>query len=285
MDDRAAIVYNSCTMSVLYIIATPIGNLEDISQRALRILGEVNLIAAEDTRRTRKLLTAYGIKTPLTSFFEHSKKPKLDYLLERLEQEDIALVSEAGMPGISDPGYNLIREAINRGISVTAIPGPSVLPTALAISGLPAHQFIYLGFLPRKKGEKKRLLESIATEPRTIVVFEAPHRLLATLTDIETVFGDRRLAVCRELTKLHEEVFRGTVHQAIAHFSHPRGEFTIVIEGYSGNSEGIPDSIREELRNLRREGVSVKDAVTQLAGTTKVSKKTLYQLWLELPLP
>ena len=275
--------YNSLTMSVLYLVATPIGNLEDMSQRAIRILGEVKLIAAEDTRRTRQLLAAYGIKTPLTSFYEHSKKPKLSYLLERLEQEDIALVSEAGMPGISDPGYDLVLGAIERGISVTAIPGPSALPTALVVSGLPTNQFIYLGFLPRKKGERIRLLESIVDEPRTIVAFEAPHRLLATLADIEDILGDRNIAVCRELTKLHEEVFRSTVSQARAHFSQPRGELTLVIAGNSGEGEEITGSIREELYNLRREGVSAKEAVAQLASATKLSKNSLYQAWLKLP--
>ncbi|UCG83368.1 MAG: 16S rRNA (cytidine(1402)-2'-O)-methyltransferase [Dehalococcoidia bacterium] len=272
-------------MSNLYLVATPIGNLEDISQRALRILGEVNLIAAEDTRRTRQLLAAYGIRTPLTSYYEHNKESKLPHILERLDREDIALVSDAGMPGISDPGYDLVRAAVERGIPVVAVPGPSVLPTALAVSGLPANQFIYIGFLPRKKGDRKKLLGSISTEPRTIVALETPHRLLASLRDVEQVLGDRKIAVCRELTKLHEEVFRSSISQAIMHFSQPKGEFTLVIEGSSG-SEGeaqITESVLEEIRKLRREGIPAREAVTKLVAATGLPRNLLYKAWLELP--
>jgi 16S rRNA (cytidine1402-2'-O)-methyltransferase len=218
-------------MPVLYVIATPIGNLEDISLRALRLLREVKLIAAEDTRATRHLLNAYNIKTPLTSYHEHSKRAKLDYLLDYLEKEDLALVSEAGMPGLSDPGYELIIAAIERGIPVVPIPGASAVITALVVSGLPTDQFLYVGFLPRRKGQRQRLLSSIADEPRTIVAFETPHRLGDALNDIEEILGDRRLSVCRELTKVHEEIFRGRVSQAKKHFVEPRGEFSLVIEG------------------------------------------------------
>jgi 16S rRNA (cytidine1402-2'-O)-methyltransferase len=218
-------------MPVLYVIATPIGNLEDISLRALRLLREVNLIAAEDTRTTRHLLNTYNIKTPLTSYHEHSKRAKLDYLLDYLEKEDLALVSEAGMPGLSDPGYELIVAAIERGISVVPIPGASAVITALVVSGLPTDQFLYVGFLPRRKGQRQRLLSSIVDEPRTIVAFETPHRLREALSDIEEILGNRRLSVCRELTKVHEEIFRGRVSQAREHFVEPRGEFSLVIEG------------------------------------------------------
>jgi 16S rRNA (cytidine1402-2'-O)-methyltransferase len=218
-------------MPVLYVIATPIGNLEDISLRALRLLREVNLIAAEDTRTTRRLLNTYNIKTPLTSYHEHSKRAKLDYLLDYLEKEDLALVSEAGMPGLSDPGYELIVAAIERGISVVPIPGASAVITALVVSGLPTDQFLYVGFLPRRKGQRQRLLSSIVDEPRTIVAFETPHRLREALSDIEEILGNRRLSVCRELTKVHEEIFRGRVSQARKHFVEPRGEFSLVIEG------------------------------------------------------
>ena len=285
MDGESAMGYNPIAMATLYLVATPIGNLEDISQRAVRILGEVGLIAAEDTRRTRRLLATYGIRASLTSYYEHNRKSKLPYLLGRLEQEDIALVSDAGMPGISDPGCELVRAAIERGIPVIAIPGPSVLPTALAVSGLSASQFVYLGFLPRKKGERRRLLGSIDTEQRTIVALEAPHRLLASLTDVEEILGDREIAVCRELTKIHEEVFRGTVSQARAHFSQPRGEFTLVIGGHSGEVGvvGVTGFIREELLRLRREGVPAKEAVAQLGSTTRLPKNLLYKAWLELP--
>jgi len=218
-------------MAILYVVATPIGNLEDISLRALRVLREVKLIAAEDTRKTRRLLNAYNIETPLTSYHEHSKRAKLDYLLSYLEKEDLALVSEAGMPGLSDPGYDLIVAAIERGISVVSVPGPSAVITALVVSGLPTDQFVYVGFLPRRKGQRQRLLSSISDEARTIVAFEAPHRVREALTDIEEILGDRRVSVCRELTKVHEEVFRGRMSQAREHFAEPRGEFSLVIEG------------------------------------------------------
>jgi 16S rRNA (cytidine1402-2'-O)-methyltransferase len=218
-------------MPILYVVATPIGNLEDISLRALRVLREVKLIAAEDTRKTRRLLNAYNIETPLTSYHEHSKRARLDYLLGYLEKEDLALVSEAGMPGLSDPGYDLIVAAIERGISVVSVPGPSAVTTALVVSGLPTDQFVYVGFLPRRKGQRQRLLSSISDEARTIVAFEAPHRIREALTDIEEILGDRRISICRELTKVHEEVFRGRVSQAREHFVEPRGEFSLVIEG------------------------------------------------------
>ena len=191
----------------------------------------MKLIAAEDTRTTRRLLNAYNIKTPLTSYHEHSKRAKLDYLLNYLDKEDMALVSEAGMPGLSDPGYELIVAAIERGISVVPIPGASAVITALVVSGLPTDQFLYVGFLPRRKGQRQRLLSSIIDEPRTIVAFETPHRLGEALSDIEEILGDRRISVCRELTKIHEEIFRGRVSQAKEHCVEPRGEFSLVIEG------------------------------------------------------
>ena len=268
-------------MPTLYIVATPIGNMEDISLRALRILSQVSLIAAEDTRKTRRLLAAYGIKTKLTSYHEHNTKTKLPYLLQRLQAQDVALVSEAGMPGISDPGYELVVAAIEQGIPIVPIPGASVLVTALAVSGLPSNQFIYLGFLPRRKGQRERLLKQIAKEGRTILAFEAPHRLLSTLEDILAVLGDRRLALCRELTKIHEEVFRGTVSQAIAHFAEPRGEFTLVIEG-KGQKRRPAEDFEDELRRLHQKGLSAKEAISQVAKATGASKKELYRLWLKL---
>jgi len=215
----------------LYVIATPIGNLEDITLRALRILREVKLIAAEDTRKTRRLLNAYDIKTPMTSYHEHSRRARLEYLLDYVENEDLALVSEAGMPGLSDPGYKLIVAAIERGIHVVSVPGASAVITSLVVSGLPTDQFVYLGFLPRRQGQRQRLLSSLAEERRTLVAFETPHRLDEALGDIEETLGDRRLSVCRELTKVYEEVFRSSVSEAREHFTEPRGEFTLVIEG------------------------------------------------------
>ncbi|RLC73215.1 MAG: 16S rRNA (cytidine(1402)-2'-O)-methyltransferase [Chloroflexi bacterium] len=220
-------------MPTLYIVATPIGNLEDVTLRALEVLRQVELIAAEDTRRTKHLLSKYEIKTPVTSYHEHNKRTKLPRLLQHLEQKDLALVSEAGMPGISDPGYELIAAAIERGFRVVPIPGPSAITTALAASGLPTRQFIYLGFLPRKRGERRKLLQQLSEEQRTLVAFESPYRLRAALEDLRDVLGERRLAIGRELTKLHEEIFYGTPSEALEHFSQPRGEFTLVIEGKS----------------------------------------------------
>lgn len=268
-------------MPTLYAVATPIGNLEDISLRALRIFREVKLIAAEDTRRTRKLLSAHNIKTPVTSYHEHNKWTKLDYILGCLEKEDVALVSDAGMPGISDPGYELIVAASQRGVPVVPIPGPSTVITALAVSGLPTDKFVYIGFLPRKASERRRLLESIALERGTIVVLEAPHRLLATLKDILLVLGERKIAVCRELTKVHEEIFRGTISQAIEHFVAPRGEFTLVIEGERAEKKPLmTEDIKRKLRSMRLSGKTAKEAIAEVAEESGLPKKELYRAWL-----
>jgi 16S rRNA (cytidine1402-2'-O)-methyltransferase len=219
----------------LYVVGTPIGNLEDITLRALRVLREVAVIAAEDTRSARTLLRRYDIGTPITSFHDFSQAGKTRRLVERLERgEDVALISEAGMPGISDPGYPLIREALAAGCPVTCVPGPSAPLTALVLSGLPAHAFHYVGFLPRKSGERRRALAQLATEPTTVICFESPHRLVAALRDAVDAFGpERPLAVARELTKRFEEVIRGTTASALAHFERtaPRGEFTLVFGG------------------------------------------------------
>ncbi len=269
-------------MPTLYIVATPIGNLEDISIRALRTLSEVPLVAAEDTRKTRHLLSKYGIKTRLTSYHEHNKDIKLHYLLNHLNSADLALVSEAGMPGISDPGYELVVAAAQSGIPIVPIPGPSALVTALTVSGLPTDQFVYLGFLPRRKGQRRRFLEQVAEEERTIIAFEAPHRLVATLRDILDVLGERRIAVCRELTKVHEEVFRGTVSEAMEHFQEPIGEFTLVMEGKPKGEKALDAPVEEELRRLCEEGFSAKDAIAQVAKATGIPKKELYKAWLQL---
>jgi len=270
-------------MPTLYVVATPIGNLEDISLRALRILREVKLIAAEDTRRTKQLLNAYEIKTPMTSYHEHNKRTKLDYILNCLEDGDMALVSNAGMPGISDPGYELIVAASGQGIPVVPIPGPSTVITALAVSGLPTEKFIYLGFLPRKTNDRRRLLESIVYEPGTMAILETPHRLLAALKDMLLVLGDRKIAVCRELTKIHEEIFGGTISQAIEHFIEPRGEFTLVIEGKKEEDKPqLTEDIAQQLHHLRLSGAMAKEAVARVANETGLSKKKLYQAWLRL---
>jgi 16S rRNA (cytidine1402-2'-O)-methyltransferase len=268
-------------MPILYVVATPIGNLEDVSLRALRVLREVKLIAAEDTRRTKRLLVTYDIKTPMTSYHERNKLSKLDYILESLAVGDVALVSDAGTPGMSDPGYELIVAAGERGIPIVPVPGPSVAITALVVSGLPTDRFVYLGFLPHKTGGRQRLLKSVAGEPGTVVLLETPHRLLAALNDILLTLGDRKMAVCRELTKVHEEVFRGTVSQAIEHFAEPRGEFTLVIEGKRGKDKPLLTAdIEEQLRQMRRSGITAKEAIASVAAGTGLSKKELYRAWL-----
>jgi 16S rRNA (cytidine1402-2'-O)-methyltransferase len=270
-------------MPILYVIATPIGNLEDISLRALRILGEVKLIAAEDTRKTRRLLTKYEIKTPMTSYFEHNKMTKMDYLLEYLKTNDIALVAEAGMPGISDPGYELIVATAQHGFEIVPVPGPSAVTTALAISGLPTDRFLFTGFLPHKSSDRKRALKSVAEESGTVVLLETPHRLPAALDDILEILGDRRLAICRELTKLHEEVFRGTVSEAIKYFRQPKGEFTLVIEGKTDNGKPvITEDVVKQLHELYLSGAGAKEAVGVVSGQTGLPRKDLYKSWLEL---
>jgi len=270
-------------MPTLYIVATPIGNLEDISLRALRTLREVKLIAAEDTRQTRQLLNKYEIRTPMTSYHEHNKWTKLGYILNSLKEGDVALVCDGGMPGVSDPGYELIVKANEQGIPVVAIPGPSVVTTALVVSGLAMDKFVYLGFLPHKTGDRKRILQSVVDEYGTIVVLESPHRLLAALDDILLVLGDRRIAVCRELTKIHEEVFRGTISQAIAHFAEPRGEFTLVIEGKREKEKPqLTEDIEKRLQRLHQSGVAAKEAMAKVAGETGLSRRELYRAWLEV---
>lgn len=270
-------------MGTLYVVGTPIGNLEDITVRALRILGQVDLIAAEDTRVTRKLLTRYDIETPLTSYWEHNKLTRLQHILDTLEHKDVALVSTAGMPGISDPGYELIKAALEKEINVVPIPGPSAVTTALAVSGLPTDSFLYLGFLPRKKGRRARLLSSLASETRTIVAFETPHRLLAALEEIKETLGDRLLAATRELTKLHEEVVRGTVSEVSEHFQKnpPRGEFTLVIQGAP---ETVWDdvTVKKALAKLRAERVRGTEAVKQVAKLAHRPRGEVYRVWLSM---
>jgi 16S rRNA (cytidine1402-2'-O)-methyltransferase len=271
-------------VGTLYVVGTPIGNLEDISLRALRILREVDLIAAEDTRKTRKLLTHFKIETPLTSYHEHSKLTKLDELLSTLQQKDVALVSEAGMPGLSDPGHELIEAAIARGIPVVPVPGPSALITALVVSGLPTDSFLYLGFLPRRQKQRRQLLASVAGERHTLVAFEAPHRLLASLADLKDMLGDRRIALARELTKLHEEVWRGNVGQALAHFeeSPPRGEFTLIIEGAKEEPVTWDEGqVIEALAELLAEGVERKEAVKAVSDLAGWPKREVYKVALK----
>src|SRR5574341_588280 len=210
-------------MGTLYLVATPIGNLEDLPARALRILREVKLIAAEDTRVTRKLLSHFDIHTPLASYFEHNKLTKLDSILAALAEGDVALVSDAGTPGLNDPGYELVRAALEAGQRVSPVPGPASPIAALVASGLPTDTFLYLGYLPRKASERRRFAGRIANSTYTLIFFETPHRLLDSLADLEAALGDRQVAIARELTKLHEEIFRGTISTAREYFKEPRG--------------------------------------------------------------
>ena len=273
-------------MSTLYIVGTPIGNMEDITLRALRVLREVGLIAAEDTRTTRKLLSRYDIKTPLTSYHDHNRAAKIPVLMEALDTKDVALVSDAGMPAISDPGYELVLAAVKAGVSVVPVPGPSAVTSSLAISGLPAEGSLFLGFLPRRKMARRRLLESIRACPYTMVAFEAPHRIRGSLEDMLELLGDRSVAVCRELTKLYEEVFRGTVSQALSHFGEPRGEFTIVIGGASPpETAGDPDWAKSELQRLKGRGLRAREAVSAVVGQSGLPRRDLYKLWLEIESP
>jgi 16S rRNA (cytidine1402-2'-O)-methyltransferase len=214
-------------------VATPIGNLEDISARALRLLREVRLVAAEDTRHTKKLLMHYAISPRVLSYYEHNKLTRVAEILAELEQGDVALVSDAGTPALNDPGFELVRAALQAGHSVSPVPGPCAPVAALVASGLPTDAFLYLGYLPRKSPERRRALEKVRDLPYTLVFLEAPHRLLAALDDLAAVLGDRQVSVARELTKLHEEIYRGGVGEAQAYFTHqpPRGEFTLVVAG------------------------------------------------------
>ena len=269
-------------MGTLYLVATPIGNLEDITLRALRVLREASLIAAEDTRHTRKLLAHFDLHTPLTSYFEHNKISKLDQILEALNAGDVALVSDAGTPGLSDPGYELVRAALAVGHAVVPIPGPAALVAALVASGLPTDAFLYLGFLPRKDSERRDLLTSVADEPRTLVAYEAPHRLNDALADIEAVLGDRPVAVARELTKLHEEIFRGPASAARAHFGEKEvlGEITLVIGGASMLIEDKWDEARvwRSLEALLEEGTKPKEAARFVADLSGWKTREVYKL-------
>lgn len=240
-------------MGTLYLVGTPIGNLEDITLRALRVLQEVAFVMAEDTRSARTLLSHHGIRAPLTSFHDFTSPGKLGRLIARIQDgEDAALISEAGMPGISDPGYPMVREALAVGCEVTCVPGPSAVLAALVLSGLPAHAFHYVGFLPRRPTERRRMLERLADEPDTVICFESPHRLVSALRDIASAFGESRpMAAARELTKRYEEVVRGPVSDVLGHFEaqEPRGEFTLVLHGQaSPGGKGIAAAERTPRR-------------------------------------
>ena len=266
----------------LYIVSTPIGNLEDITIRALNVLKAVNIIAAEDTRHTQNLLRHYNIYTQQTSYHDHNKEEKGEILISKLKEgNDIALVSDAGTPGISDPGYYLINRAIEEGIKVSPIPGPTASIAALSISGLPTDSFVFEGFLPAKKTARQKRLKELSTENRTIIFFEAPHRLLSALKDIIETLGDRRVVLTRELTKMFEEIIRGKVSEVISKVEERKlkGEITIILEGATEKSEaGETVNLAEYLKNLIEEGgLSLKDAVSRVSKDLDIPRNKVYK--------
>jgi 16S rRNA (cytidine1402-2'-O)-methyltransferase len=272
-------------MSTLYLVATPIGNLEDISARALRVLHEARLIAAEDTRQTVKLLQRYDIHTPSISYHEHNKLVRLERVLETLQEGDVALVSDAGTPALNDPGYELVQAVIAAGHTVSPIPGACAPIAALVASGLPTDAFLYLGYLPRKAGERERMLSKVASLPYTLILLEAPHRMLAALESLQAVLGDRQIAVGRELTKLHEEIFRGSLSQARAHFKDnpPRGEFTLVLAGKTASAERwTEEQLNLELQAQLTKGESATKLATRLADSSGWSRREIYQHLLKM---
>lgn len=271
-------------MGTLYLVATPIGNLQDITGRALDILRQVRLVAAEDTRQTRKLLDHYQICTPLISYHEHNKLTRLAEVLAVLGEADVALVSDAGTPALNDPGYELVKAALQAGCPVSPIPGPSAPLAALVASGLPTDAFLYLGYLPRKTSERRTLLGKIGSLPYTIVFLETPHRLLSALQDLQSVLGDRPIAVARELTKLHEEIFRGSLSQARAHFSAQpaRGEITLVIGGNKTPAAWSEEQVRNLLIKLLSEGYSAAQSAAEVADQSGWPRRTLYRMVMEL---
>ncbi len=265
----------------LYICATPIGNLEDASMRLLRILREADLIACEDTRQTSKLLNHYKIKNRLVSYHAHSQSEREDELMRHLEAgHSLALVSDAGMPGISDPGMGLVKRAISSAVPVEIIPGPSALTAALALSGFDTERFVFEGFLSRRAGKRRAQFEQMKNEPRTIIIYEAPHRLVATLGALEEVMGgDRNIAVARELTKKFEEVKRGTVGEMKEYFTQndPRGEICLVISGQKSKPEKPElEEIMEEVEELIKEGMDKKEALKMKAREYQIPKTVLY---------
>lgn len=275
----------------LYLCATPIGNLEDMTFRCVRILKEVDLIAAEDTRNSIKLLNHFDIHTPMTSYHEYNKIAKAHTLIEHLENgEDIALITDAGTPGISDPGEDLVRICQEEGVPVTSLPGACACVTALTLSGLPTRRFCFEAFLPAEKKDRQQVLAELKEESRTMIIYEAPHRLVRTLTELQEVLGDRRLTICRELTKKHETAFRTTIADLIAHYENekPLGECVLVIEGKSRQElkeEAVASweeiSIEEHMEIYEKQGISRKDAMKQVAKDRGVSKREIYQYLLK----
>lgn len=274
-------------MGKLYLVGTPIGNLEDITLRAIRILQSVDLIAAEDTRRTGKLLQHLAISTPQISYNEHNHHSRIQELINRLQQgASLALVTDAGMPSISDPGVELVQAAIAHQISVIPIPGPTAVISALAASGLPTDRFIFEGFLPLKQSDRQARLELFRSETKTIVLYEAPHRILKTLQDLLAVVGDRReIVLARELTKIHEEFWRGNIGEAIDLYTNerqPKGEYTLVIKGAAETTLITSQAeLKQELQQLLAQGMTRSQASRQLAKLTSLSRREIYQLEID----
>ncbi|NLY76757.1 MAG: 16S rRNA (cytidine(1402)-2'-O)-methyltransferase [Tissierellia bacterium] len=272
---------------ILYICPTPIGNLEDITLRTLKVLKEVDLIAAEDTRRTVKLLNHYDIKKPLISYHEHNKLVRGEQLLEKLiNGNKIALVTDAGMPGISDPGADIIRLCIEECIEVVALPGPTAFVLALVLSGLPTDRFVFEGFLPSKGKERKDRLNVLRNEKRTIIIYEAPHRIKHLLKDLLGSLGNRQISVSRELTKVYEETFRGCLLEAIEKFNlqEPKGEFVLVVEGAEDVEDTSFDdmSIKEHIKMYMDEGLSKKDSIKKVAKERNIPKNQVYREGIDL---
>ena len=271
---------------ILYVVGTPIGNLSDFSPRAQEILSEVDFIAAEDTRVTLKLLNHFDIKKPMVSYFEHNKYQRGEMICQRIEAgETCALVSDAGMPTISDPGEMLVAQCAERGIPVLVVPGPSAVVSALAISGLPTGRFTFEGFLSTAKKSRREHLEEVRGEKRTMVFYEAPHKLLTTLEDMLSAWGNRRIAIVRELTKIHEEVRRTTLEEAVTFYREntPKGEFVLVVEGAKPEEteEMTPEQAVELARNLMEQGYSASEAAKEAAKASSLKKGELYRKLME----
>ncbi len=288
---EGAVVWRAVPMSeprpgTLYLVGTPIGNLEDMSFRAVRILKAVDVIAAEDTRHTGKLLHHFQIATPQVSYHDHNRHSRTAELVDRLQQgKTIALVTDAGTPGISDPGYELVQACAAAKLAVVPIPGPSAAIAALIASGLPCDRFAFEGFLPAKGPARRAYLMTLQAETRTLIFYEAPHRLRQTLADLVILGADREIALARELTKLHEEIWRGTIAAAIAHYTHhePQGEFTLVIAGAVLVPTVLSDAdITAALKTLLNEGLSRAEASRQLATQLAIPRRQVYQLSLTL---
>jgi 16S rRNA (cytidine1402-2'-O)-methyltransferase len=263
----------------LYVVGTPIGNLGDLSDRARETLAAVDLVAAEDTRRTGKLLAHAGIRARMISLFEGNERQRIDELLERLsEGATVALVSDAGMPAVSDPGFRLLRAAVEAGIGISVVPGPSAVTAALVVSGLPTDRWVFEGFLPRRPSERRSRLRALAHDPRTVVLFESPLRVVTLLRDVLEELGDRRAAVARELTKIHEEVLRGRVSEVLAMLldSEPRGEIVVVLEGAETPEAALSEMV-DEAGRLVRDGMRKREAAAAVARVSGGSANEIYR--------